>query len=538
MAQRHFITGEFETKAAAPPANDGLERKFIPLADFKGLEGAGPGNLEGYVSIFGNLDDGGDIILEGAYPQEVIDDFLKSGFTAHSHIWDVDTGQIGYPMSARADSTGLWVDHKFHSTDDAQRIRTKARERLADGKEVGLSIGYKAGPPTYVAAKDYATELPKYVKAEHLTEAMEKAKRFPRVRVLTKIVGLAESSIVTRAMNMLAMAANVKGDAPGAGGEETASTAPANENPNPEAAAAGAEGEAGGDKGQGELFGDEKIGARNSAADVKRVQAIHDAAAELHGECCPGTASSEKEKGTTAVKVSDRIKGFFKGAYANLEIMFPSLKGMFSTALAESTAATPWQVFYALMDVISQISDLQQSAEGTDIVVDVNQLVDEALAEMAGEMRVAIMRRLDQIADQPQYIYYAMPPAELKSKVLFKDLESEPLKDHSLAVVSAVEDLDQHSGTLQEAVNAFLERVRNKQQFRLDDGKTLSANAREIKTNLDTGLRAAADKIVAAADASEALVLLEPADLTAQFRKLQFETERLRTNALASSDSN
>lgn len=533
MTKRHQqpnITGAAHrsfTSSKSLPA--GFEQKFVPLREFKGLDEEGPGHLDGHVSIFGNLDDGGDIILEGAYAQDLIDRFLTLGFTAADHIWETDNGQIGYPMEARSDEIGLWVSHKFHSTDDAQRVRTKARERLQDGKVVGLSIGYKPGQPLYIYPKDYESLLPKYVKAQYLAEALEKAKSFPRVRVLPIIEDLAESSVVTRAMNKLAMAASVKSAGDGTADDEAGSQDTPEETDAPPLAQdlvddleAGEENPD--DKGdQLDLFPG-KIGARNNAGDIVRIQSIHDMATELHNAVCP---AYDAGKGVQPVKISEQVKTFFANAYKNL-------KSMFSNALEESTAPTPWQIFYSLLDVRDQIADLQESAEGTNLSVDPGALLDEALAEFLPTLREALMRSLDQIANAPTYIYYGLPPAELKVLASLRGVESKTLEQHSLAVVSAVQEYAQTGASIEEAVSAYVERANAKQEFRIDDGRAISETIRNRKAEMDQALQAAREKILAAVEKGEGLKLLAPADLTAQLAKLRLQTARLQTNALAS----
>ena len=116
-----------------------IERKFVSLVNFK-QSSEGAGGLEGYASVFNEIDEGGDLILAGAFA-ETIQAFLQKGFTAHSHDWSVNRA-VGYPMEAREDDHGLYVVSKSHSTPDAQMVRTKAAERIADGKQVGLSIGF------------------------------------------------------------------------------------------------------------------------------------------------------------------------------------------------------------------------------------------------------------------------------------------------------------------------------------------------------------------------------------------------------------
>lgn len=96
------------------------------------------GRISGYGAVYGNVDDGGDEILPGAMAK-ALPGFLKSGFISWNHDWGVP---IAMPVAAHEDSKGLWIEAEFHSTDAGQNARTIARERLAAGLTMGLSIGY------------------------------------------------------------------------------------------------------------------------------------------------------------------------------------------------------------------------------------------------------------------------------------------------------------------------------------------------------------------------------------------------------------
>ena len=172
-----------------------MEHKFVDLGSFKAIN-EGAGSFEGYASVFGELDDVGDIVLPGAY-KDTIPTFLEQGFTAQSHDWNVSGGVIGYPTHAKEDAEGLFIRNAFHSTPDAQVVRTKALERQAAGKRVSLSIGYDIPiPPIMLTREQYADELPKYLRADKLEEGMAKAQRFDFIRLLPKL-NLYEHSIVT-----------------------------------------------------------------------------------------------------------------------------------------------------------------------------------------------------------------------------------------------------------------------------------------------------------------------------------------------------
>lgn len=96
------------------------------------------GRLEGYGAVYGNVDDGGDVILNGAMA-DAIPRFLKEGFISWGHDWNVP---VAMPKGASEDSKGLYFDAQFHSTPAAQEKRTITKERLDAGLTMGLSIGY------------------------------------------------------------------------------------------------------------------------------------------------------------------------------------------------------------------------------------------------------------------------------------------------------------------------------------------------------------------------------------------------------------
>lgn len=114
-----------------------IEHKVVALTDAAVDSDAGTG--KGYGAIFGNRDDGGDIIKPGFF-KPVLADFLSDGFMSWSHRWDVP---VAFPTKAVEDASGLDLGWTYHSTPEAQVARTIASERLAAGKSMGLSIGYE-----------------------------------------------------------------------------------------------------------------------------------------------------------------------------------------------------------------------------------------------------------------------------------------------------------------------------------------------------------------------------------------------------------
>lgn len=183
-----------------------IERKFIDLKELKVIDD-GPGFIEGNRAIFAEIDEGGDIVVKGFFA-DGIDEYLRLGFSAHSHEWDFDKA-IGFPVEAYETDDGFFVKSQFHSTSDAQDVRTKAKERMAAGKQVGFSFGYTVTDKSYVEAKDYKDQLALYVKPERLAANLKKAQNFSRIRILKK-GEVIEDSIVTAPMNKLAAATGVK----------------------------------------------------------------------------------------------------------------------------------------------------------------------------------------------------------------------------------------------------------------------------------------------------------------------------------------
>lgn len=185
-----------------------MEWKFKDLKELK-VSDKGNGEISGYRAVSGVVDEGGDVIVPGAF-KDTLDQYLSSGFSAHSHDWTFNEA-IGYPVETYEDSYGWFVRSEFHSTATAQNARTIAKERLKAGKTVGFSFGYAPETFLHIEAKDYEAELPKYLKRSYLTEGLRKAQRFARIRIL-KALEVIEDSLVTAPMNRLAMATGAKGN--------------------------------------------------------------------------------------------------------------------------------------------------------------------------------------------------------------------------------------------------------------------------------------------------------------------------------------
>ncbi len=118
-------------------ATRGLEHKFARFGD--GITVEGGTVISGYASLFGCVDQGGDVVSKGAYGHS-----LASGSTAGRRIkmlWQHDPTQpIGVWDEVREDARGLWV--KGRILDSVAKGR-EAAALIAAGAIDGLSIGYR-----------------------------------------------------------------------------------------------------------------------------------------------------------------------------------------------------------------------------------------------------------------------------------------------------------------------------------------------------------------------------------------------------------
>lgn len=121
-----------------------LEHKFCQLGtDVTVTDGT---VISGYASLFGKTDQGGDIVVSGAYGKSL--GVNKAQGRNIKMLWQHDPAQpIGVWDEVREDVKGLWV--KGRLLPDVAKAR-EAAVLLAAGAIDGLSIGYR----TVKAAKD------------------------------------------------------------------------------------------------------------------------------------------------------------------------------------------------------------------------------------------------------------------------------------------------------------------------------------------------------------------------------------------------
>ena len=95
------------------------------------------GEFSGYAAVFGNLDDGNDIIEKGAFAKTIAADLDRIKILAlHNSSWL----PVGKPLELREDEHGLFIWGKISDTSMGRDVMTLLR----DGVLGELSIGYDA----------------------------------------------------------------------------------------------------------------------------------------------------------------------------------------------------------------------------------------------------------------------------------------------------------------------------------------------------------------------------------------------------------
>lgn len=113
------------------------ERKFHqPEAGLRVVDGS---KIEGYASLFGARDQGGDVVMPGAYGASL--GRLQARGAGVKMLWQHDPTQpIGIWDEVREDATGLWVKGRLLTEVEKGR---EAAALLTAGAIDGLSIGYR-----------------------------------------------------------------------------------------------------------------------------------------------------------------------------------------------------------------------------------------------------------------------------------------------------------------------------------------------------------------------------------------------------------
>jgi len=120
-----------------------LKRAIIPF-DIKADINSTSGTFEGYGSIFGNIDLGGDIVFPGAFTKTLQEWKLKNELPAMYGFHD-SSNPIGDWINMAEDEKGLYVQGELWVNGDKRVEQAVVAHNLIKGTgPKGLSIGYLA----------------------------------------------------------------------------------------------------------------------------------------------------------------------------------------------------------------------------------------------------------------------------------------------------------------------------------------------------------------------------------------------------------
>lgn len=138
-----------------------------------------------------------------------LDWWRTNGFVAEGHDWD----EMGVAMPRMIEQRGkfLYSEADFHSTPDAQTVRTKCQERLAAGLGVGLSVGFwiaEDGSHYFENGEDLLAWATGKGYDMSMFDTEDITAQEDGVRAISMVETLAEWSIVTIPANRLSYAAD------------------------------------------------------------------------------------------------------------------------------------------------------------------------------------------------------------------------------------------------------------------------------------------------------------------------------------------
>ncbi len=120
-----------------PDSALGLETKYTALSSL--TETGEIGRVKGYASRFGEPDQSGDVVVEGAFASSIAR--LKDAGRTVKFLWQHDPARpIGVWADVRENKTGLWVAGEVLT--EVQQGR-EAAALMKAGAIDGLSIGYR-----------------------------------------------------------------------------------------------------------------------------------------------------------------------------------------------------------------------------------------------------------------------------------------------------------------------------------------------------------------------------------------------------------
>jgi HK97 family phage prohead protease len=114
----------------------------VKVIEEEGPKDGANGILEGYASVFGNVDLGGDIVEKGAFAKTIKEGIKRKSILLYdSHmVYSGTDAVIGLVEDASEDDYGLKFRAKFSSVTRAQEVRTKIKEGILNALSFGFDV--------------------------------------------------------------------------------------------------------------------------------------------------------------------------------------------------------------------------------------------------------------------------------------------------------------------------------------------------------------------------------------------------------------
>lgn len=212
-----------------------------------------------------------------------------------------------------------------------------------------------------------------------------------------------------------------------------------------------------------------------------------------------------------------------------------SIKGIFQEKLQEQTPST-WQLDSIFRDVIRDIVDAARTSSISGASIDVQAKVTEAANEYMTSLVPLVVSQITDYLDsdnrEPFYLKSKLDELIAPTETLVSDVK---LEEHSAVVVSAVEEFAQTTARLSEPLKAWIDRVKDKQEFRASDplkaGRVLSQANKEKVSNVRSrvselrqmmkDMESALDELMAMAEPKKSASLDTICGLLAEFEHTQ-----------------
>jgi uncharacterized protein len=220
-----------------------VERKAFPAkVEVKAPRGE-PGRFRALVSVFNNVDRGGDRILPGAFKRTLEEKGMPP--IVWTHMWNIPP--IGKTLDAEETDEGLVIDGQlFVRSDDDHEVARQVHVAMREEALKEFSFAYD------VVEARYVDEDGREIRELIDLELFEVGPTLVGMNPATRLIDAPKSALATALRNLDA-------------------------------------------KGWNELLTELKAGARNSSKDAERLQTIHDLAVE-NGASCEGTSPEENDE--------------------------------------------------------------------------------------------------------------------------------------------------------------------------------------------------------------------------------------------------